>query len=59
LFAVNDGSTQQPSDADKEALMSATEIDQGELEAFMGQAVSDMGAAISVPLFMIGEELGL
>src|SRR5215469_9850084 len=39
--------------------MSATEIDQGKLEAFMGQAVSDMGAAISVPLFMIGEKLGL
>jgi 2-polyprenyl-3-methyl-5-hydroxy-6-metoxy-1,4-benzoquinol methylase len=39
--------------------MSATEIDQAKLEAFMGQAVSDMGAAISVPLFMIGEKLGL
>jgi 2-polyprenyl-3-methyl-5-hydroxy-6-metoxy-1,4-benzoquinol methylase len=42
-----------------EALMSATEIDQAKLEAFMGQALSDMGAAISVPLFMIGEKLGL
>jgi SAM-dependent methyltransferase len=39
--------------------MSATEIDQAKLEAFMGQGVSDMGAAISVPLFMIGEKLGL
>jgi len=39
--------------------MGATEIDQGKLEAFMGQAVSDMGAAISVPLMMIGEKLGL
>jgi len=39
--------------------MGASEIDQGKLEAFMGQAVSDMGAAISVPLMMIGEKLGL
>jgi 2-polyprenyl-3-methyl-5-hydroxy-6-metoxy-1,4-benzoquinol methylase len=39
--------------------MGTTEIDQGRLEAFMGQALSDMGAAISVPLFMIGEKLGL
>jgi SAM-dependent methyltransferase len=39
--------------------MSTTEIDQGKLEAFMGQAVTDMGAAISVPLFLIGEKLGL
>ncbi len=39
--------------------MSATEIDQGKLEAFMGQAVTDMGAVISAPLFMIGEKLGL
>ena len=39
--------------------MSVTEINQGKLESFMGQAVSDMGAAISVPLFLIGEKLGL
>jgi SAM-dependent methyltransferase len=39
--------------------MSATEIDQAKLEAFMGQALSDMGAAMSAPLFMIGEKLGL
>jgi SAM-dependent methyltransferase len=39
--------------------MSATEIDQGKLEAFMGQAVTDMGAVISAPLFLIGEKLGL
>jgi SAM-dependent methyltransferase len=39
--------------------MSATAIDEGKLEAFMGKALSDMGAAISVPLFMIGEKLGL
>jgi 2-polyprenyl-3-methyl-5-hydroxy-6-metoxy-1,4-benzoquinol methylase len=39
--------------------MSATEIDPGKLEAVMGQAVVDMGAAISAPLFVIGERLGL
>jgi SAM-dependent methyltransferase len=39
--------------------VSATEIDQGKLEAFMGQAVTDMGAVISAPLFLIGEKLGL
>jgi SAM-dependent methyltransferase len=39
--------------------MSAMEIDQAKLEAFMGRAVTDIGAAISAPLFMIGEKLGL
>jgi SAM-dependent methyltransferase len=39
--------------------MSAAEIDEGKLEAFMGQAVMDMGAIISAPLFVIGEKLGL
>ena len=39
--------------------MSATEIDEAKLEAFMGQAVTDMGAVISAPLFVIGEKLGL
>ncbi len=39
--------------------MSATEIDPEKLEAFMGQAVLDMGAAISAPLFVIGDRLGL
>ena len=39
--------------------MSATEIDEGKLEAFMGQAVTDMGAIISAPLVVIGEKLGL
>jgi SAM-dependent methyltransferase len=39
--------------------MAATEIDPAKLEAFMGQAVTDMGAVISAPLFMIGERLGL
>jgi SAM-dependent methyltransferase len=39
--------------------MSATEIDQAKLEAFMGQAVTDMGAIISAPLMVIGEKLGL
>jgi SAM-dependent methyltransferase len=39
--------------------VSATEIDGAKLEAFMGQAVSDMGAIISAPLMVIGERLGL
>jgi len=39
--------------------MSTTGIDEGKLEAFMGQAVTDVGAAISAPLFIIGEKLGL
>jgi SAM-dependent methyltransferase len=39
--------------------MAATEIDPDKLEAFMGQAVTDMGAVISAPLFLIGERLGL
>jgi SAM-dependent methyltransferase len=39
--------------------MSATEIDEAKLEAFMGQAVADMGAIISAPLMVIGEKLGL
>jgi SAM-dependent methyltransferase len=40
-------------------MMSATEVDPAKLEAFMGQAVTDIGAAISAPLFVIGEKLGL
>jgi len=39
--------------------MSATQVDPEKLEAVMGQAVLDMGAAISAPLFVIGERLGL
>ncbi|MCW3028652.1 MAG: class SAM-dependent methyltransferase [Solirubrobacterales bacterium] len=39
--------------------MSATEIDEAKLEAFMGQAVTDMGAVVSAPLMLIGEKLGL
>ena len=31
--------------------MSTTSIDETKLEAFMGQAVTDMGATISAPLF--------
>jgi hypothetical protein len=47
-------------DRSKEILiMSATAIDERKLEAFMGQAVTDMGAVISAPLFVIGEKLGL
>ena len=39
--------------------MGTTTIDETKLEAFMGQAVTDMGAVISAPLFLIGEKLGL
>jgi SAM-dependent methyltransferase len=39
--------------------MGTAGIDQGRLEAFMGQAVTDMGAIISAPLMVIGEKLGL
>ena len=40
--------------------MSATDsIDEAKVEAFMGQAVTDMGAIMSAPLFVIGEKLGL
>jgi SAM-dependent methyltransferase len=39
--------------------MSATGIDEAKLEAFMGQAVTDMGAIISAPLMVIAEKLGL
>jgi SAM-dependent methyltransferase len=39
--------------------MGARKIDEGRLEAFMGQAVTDMGAIISGPLMLIGEKLGL
>ena len=39
--------------------MSTTSIDEAKLEAFMGQAVTDMGATISALLFQIGEKLGL
>ena len=39
--------------------MSATDIDEGKLEAFMGQAVTDVGAVISAPLVILGEKLGL
>jgi SAM-dependent methyltransferase len=39
--------------------MSTMDIDEAKLQAFMGQAVTDMGAVISAPLFVIGEKLGL
>jgi SAM-dependent methyltransferase len=39
--------------------MAAPNIDEAKLEAFMGQALTDMGAIISAPLFIIGEKLGL
>jgi 2-polyprenyl-3-methyl-5-hydroxy-6-metoxy-1,4-benzoquinol methylase len=39
--------------------MSATEIDEARLAAFMRQAVTDLGAVMSAPLMVIGEKLGL
>lgn len=39
--------------------MGATTIDEAKLHAFMGQAVTDMGAIISAPLMVLGEKLGL
>lgn len=40
--------------------MAATQqIDEGKLEAFMGQFVQDMGAAATAPLVVIGDKLGL
>jgi SAM-dependent methyltransferase len=38
--------------------MAAT-VDEGRLEALMGQAVADMGAAVSAPLMIMGDKLGL
>jgi hypothetical protein len=39
--------------------MAATKVDEGRLEALMGRAVGDMGAAVTAPLMLIGEKLGL
>lgn len=34
-------------------------VDEAKLEAFMGQAVTDMAAAASAPLVMLGDQLGI
>jgi SAM-dependent methyltransferase len=39
--------------------MSTTGIDEAKLEQFMSQAVTDMGAAMSAPLIVLGLKLGL
>ena len=39
--------------------MSTPAVDETRLEAFMGQAVADMSAAISAPMTILGEKLGL
>jgi SAM-dependent methyltransferase len=39
--------------------VATTSIDEAKLEAVMGRAVTDMGAVISAPLFLLGEKLGL
>jgi 2-polyprenyl-3-methyl-5-hydroxy-6-metoxy-1,4-benzoquinol methylase len=43
----------------KGGAVSATQIDNAKLEAFMGRVVLDMGAMISAPLMVLGEKLGL
>src|SRR4051812_26134541 len=40
-------------------MAATTTIDEGKLEQFMGQFVSDMGAAATAPLVLIGDKLGL
>jgi SAM-dependent methyltransferase len=39
--------------------MTAGEVDEAKLEGFVGQVVTDMGAAMNAVLVMIGEDLGL
>src|SRR3954462_3539956 len=39
--------------------MAAATVDEGRLAGLMGQAVADMGAAVSAPLMIIGDKLGL
>jgi SAM-dependent methyltransferase len=39
--------------------MGANQIDEAKLEQFMGQFVGDLGAALTGPLVMIGDKLGL
>jgi 2-polyprenyl-3-methyl-5-hydroxy-6-metoxy-1,4-benzoquinol methylase len=39
--------------------MSATTIDEGKLNEFMGRAVGDIGAGLSAALVLIGDKLGL
>jgi 2-polyprenyl-3-methyl-5-hydroxy-6-metoxy-1,4-benzoquinol methylase len=39
--------------------MAATTIDEAKLEQFMGQFVGDLGAALTAPLVLIGDKLGL
>jgi SAM-dependent methyltransferase len=39
--------------------MAAAQIDEAKLEAFMGQFVGDLGAALSVATVMVGDQLGL
>lgn len=39
--------------------MTASKVDQAALEQFVGQAVTDMGAAMNAVLVIVGDELGL
>jgi SAM-dependent methyltransferase len=59
LGAAPAAKTGQAIDKKERGLMSSTSIDEAKLEEFMGKAVTDMGAIISAPLFVIGEKLGL
>ena len=40
-------------------MSTTTPIDEARLQAFMGRVVTDMGAAISAPLVLLGDQLGL
>ena len=39
--------------------MAITDIDEAKLEAFLGHAATELGAALNVALVTLGEELGL
>ncbi len=45
--------------AQKVGMINMTTLNEGKLEAFMGQAVVDIGTSIAAPLLLIGERLGL
>src|SRR2546423_7461191 len=60
--ASHDGSARDPADEDGRNDVSITQggqLDEAKLEAFVGQAVTDMGAAISGLLLHMGDRLGL
>src|SRR5688572_5315066 len=62
-FACVDGRPRTPVDPSRKRTrrtrMSTPAVDETRLEAFMGQAVADMSAAISAPMTILGDKLGL